>query len=84
MRVMKRTIIEKIILVIAWLGLAGGIVFTVLYSHSELMSGREMCVPSAFVYLVGGIFVSIGCWAVLMEIIALSDRIRKLEKAGEE
>ena len=81
---MKRTFVEKTILVIAWMGLIGGILFTLLYSHSVLESGREMCVPSALVSLAGGVFVSVAGWAVLMEIVALSDRIRKLEKADEE
>lgn len=47
---MERTIIEKLILVIAWTG------------------------------LIAGVFLSVGGWAVLLEIIALSDRIRKLEQ----
>ena len=76
---MERTKIEKLIAVIAWTGLIGGILFTVLYSKSVLESGTEMCVPSGLACLVGGIFVSVGCWAILMEILALSDRIRKLE-----
>ncbi|MBQ9400631.1 MAG: hypothetical protein IJU27_08340 [Bacteroidales bacterium] len=77
---MKRTLIEKLIAVIAWTGLVGGILFTILYSRSVLMSNTEMCVPSAAVYFVGGIFLSVGCWAILMEILALSDRLRKLEE----
>ena len=77
---MKRTIIEKLIIVIAWTGLIGGIVFSILYSKSVLESGAEMCVPSGIASLVAGVFVSVGCWAILMEIIALSDRIRKLEE----
>lgn len=81
---MKRTIIEKIILLIAWTGLICGVLFSILYSHSVLVSGREMCVPSALASLVGGIFLSVGCWAVLMEIIALSDRIRNLEKSTDK
>ena len=81
---MKRTVIEKIILAIAWTGLIGGILFTLLYSHSILESSQEMSVPSALVSLAGGVFISVAGWAVLMEIIALSDRIRKLEKADEE
>ncbi len=42
-------------------------------------SGAEMCVPRGLAILVSGVFLSIACWAVLMEIIAISDRIRKLE-----
>ena len=77
---MKRTIIDKLIIVIAWTGLIGGVLFSILYSKSVLGSGTEMCVPSGIASLVAGIFVSVGCWAILMEIIALSDRIRKLEE----
>ena len=43
-----------------------------------------MCVPTGLAYLAGGIFISVGCWAVLMEILALSDRITRLENAKEE
>ena len=77
---MKRTIIERLIIVIAWTGLIGGVLFSILYSKSVLGAGTEMCVPSGIASLVAGIFVSVGCWAILMEIIALSDRIRKLEE----
>lgn len=77
---MKRTIIEKLILVIAWTGLIGGILFSILYSKGVLESGAEMCVPSGIGYLVAGIFVSVGFWAILLEIIAISDRVRKLEE----
>ena len=80
---MKRSIIERILLIIAWAGLIGGILFSILYCRSILESGAEMCVPTGLAYLVGGIFISVGCWAVLMEILALSDRIRKLEKADK-
>ena len=43
-----------------------------------------MCVPTGLAYLAGGIFISVGWWAVLMEILALSDRIGRLENAKEE
>ena len=77
---MKRTIIEKLIIVIAWTGLVGGVLFSCLYSKSVLESGADMCVPNGLASLVAGVFLSVGCWAILMEIIALSDRIRKLEE----
>ena len=76
---MKRTLLEKLILVIAWTGLIGGILFSFLYSKGILLSDTEMCVPTAIACLVAGIFASVGGWAILLEIIALSDRIRKLE-----
>ena len=77
---MNRTKIEKLISVIAWLGLIGGILFSALVSKSTLDSNTEMCFPRAMVELFGGIFISVGCWAILMELLALADRIKKLEE----
>lgn len=77
---MKRTFIEKLIIVIAWIGLIGGILFSILYCKGVLVSRTEMCVPSGIASLVAGVLVSVGCWAILLEIIALSDRIKKLEE----
>jgi hypothetical protein len=76
---MKRTIIEKMILVIAYSGLIGGILLGTLISKGIWESGSEMCAPRAFFMFVGSIFISVGCWAILLEIIALSDRIRNIE-----
>ena len=81
---MKRSFIEKLLSIIAWVGLVGGILFSILYCNSILGSGTEMCVPTGLAYLAGGIFISVGCWAVLMVILALSDRIKRLENAKEE
>ena len=80
---MKRTFIEKLIIVIAWTGLIGGVLFSILYSKGVLESGTEMCVPTGIASLVAGVFVSVGCWAVLLEIIALADRIKKLEEKNQ-
>ena len=76
---MERTFIEKLILVIAWVGLIGGILFSILYSRGVFESGAEMCFPRGVAYLVGGIVLSIGCWAILLELVAISDKLRKLE-----
>lgn len=76
---MERTILEKLILAIAWAGLVGGILAGILVGKGILESGVEMCVPQAFFTAAASMFISVGCWAVLMEIIAISDRIRKLE-----
>ena len=76
---MKRTKIEQLISVIAWLGLVGGILFSVLVSKSTLESNTEMSFPRAMLELLGGVFLSVGCWAILMELLALADRIKKLE-----
>ena len=80
---MKRTKIEKLISVIAWLGLVGGILFSALVCKSTLYSSVSMCVPKAMVELFGGVFLSVGCWAILMELLALADRIKKLENKKE-
>ena len=77
---MKRTFIEKLLLVIAWVGLIGGIWISIAYSHSVFESGREMCFPQAVIYLIAGVGASVTGWAVLKEIVAISDRLRKLEK----
>lgn len=76
---MKRTFIDKLLLVIAWAGLIGGILFSLAYSHSVFESGREMCFPQAAFYLIAGVGASVTGWAVLKEIVAISDRLRKLE-----
>lgn len=76
---MKRTSIEKLILAIAWIGLVGGIVFTFLVSKGILESNQEMCVPQAAVTFVGGVFVSIAGWALLVQLVRVSDRLRNIE-----
>lgn len=76
---MKRTILEKLILVLAWIVLVCGILGGLLVGKGILESGAEMCVPQALFTVASSTFVSIGGWAVLMEIIAISDRIRKIE-----
>ena len=76
---MKRTFIEKLLLVIAWVGLIGGIWLSFAYSYSVVESGREMCFPQAAIYLIAGVGASITGWAVLKELVAFSDRLRKLE-----
>ena len=81
---MKHTIIEKLLVVIAWTGLIGGIMFGTLVSKGILESGLDMCVPQAFVTFCGSIFVSIAGWVVLMQIVNMSDRLRKVEKLLEE
>lgn len=77
---MKRTKIEKLLVVIAWAGLIGGILFTALVSKGILESNIEMAFPQAVAIFVGGVGISIVGWAVLMQMISLSDRIRNIEK----
>ena len=81
---MKCTGIEKFLTVIAWIGLIGGILFTTLVSKGILESNQDMCVPQAFVTFTGGVFVSIAGWALLIQIVRLSDRLRKIENQLKE
>ena len=82
--VMKRTKIEQLLVVIAWAGLIGGILFTFLVSKGIMESNMEMAFPQAVLTFVGGIGASVVGWAVLMQIISLSDRIRNIENYLKE
>lgn len=76
---MKRSFFDKLLLVIAWGGLVVGILVSVAYSHPIWASGREMCFPQAGFYLAAGVGASVLGWAVLKEIVSISDRLRRLE-----
>lgn len=76
---MKRTIIENLLFVIAQLILVGGILFGTLISKGIFESNTEMCFPRAFVFFAASIFGSITAWAVIMQLLAISDRLKKLE-----
>ena len=77
---MKRSFIDTLLLVIAWVGLIGGIWLSFAYSHSIWESAQEMCFPRAAFYLIAGVGASITGWAVLKEIVSISVRLRKLEE----
>ena len=76
---MKRSFFDKLLLVIAWGGLVVGILVSVAYGYSIWDSGREMCFPQAAFYLAAGVGASVLGWAVLKEIVSISDRLRRLE-----
>ena len=76
----ERTFIEKLIVVIAWVVLVGGIVCGTLVSKCIWESQQDMAFPDAVVTFVGSIGGSITIWAVLLQIIKMSDRLRKIEK----
>lgn len=76
---MKRSFLDILLLVIAWGGLIVGILVSIAYSHSVFESGQEMCFPQAAAWLIAGVGASITGWAVLKEIVSISDRLRKLE-----
>jgi len=81
---MKRTKIEQLLLVVAWAGLIGGILFTTLFSKGIMESNIEMAFPQAVLTFVGGVGASIVGWAVLLQIISLSDRIKNIESRLKE
>lgn len=76
----ERTFIEKLIVVIAWIVLVGGIVCGTLVSKCIWESQQDMAFPDAVVTFVGSIGGSITIWAVLLQIVKMSDRLRKIEK----
>lgn len=76
---MKHNQIEKLLIVIAWIGLIGGIAFGTLVSKGILESNQEMCFPQAVVVFVGSIFASVTGWAILMFLVNMSGKVRKIE-----
>ena len=81
---MKRTKIEQLLLVVAWAGLIGGILFTALVSKGIWESQMDMAFPQAVATFVGGVGASIVGWAVLLQVISLSDRIKNIENRLKE
>ena len=80
---MERNRIEKLLIVIAWIGLIGGIMFGTLVSKGILESNQEMCFPQAVVVFVGSIFASVTGWAVLKQLASISERLRKIENQSK-
>ena len=76
---MKRSFFDILLLVIAWAGLIIGILVSIAFSYSVFESGREMCFPQAAFYLAAGVGASVLGWAVLKEMVSISDRLRRLE-----
>lgn len=76
---MKRTKIEQLLLVVAWAGLIGGILFTTLVTKGIWESHMDMAFPQAVLTFVGGVGASVVGWAVLMQVIRISDRIKNIE-----
>ena len=76
---MEHNRIEKLLLVIAWIVLIGGITFGTLVSKGILESNQEMCFPNALLVFVGSIFASISGWTILMLLVHISNKVRKIE-----
>ena len=81
---MKRTKIEQLLLLVAWVGLIGGILFTTLVSKGIWESHVDMAFPQAVATFVGGVGASVVGWAVLMQIVSIADRIRRSEERLKE
>jgi tellurite resistance protein TehA-like permease len=81
---MKRTKIEQLLLLVAWVGLIGGILFTTLVSKGIWESHMDMAFPQAVLTFVGGVGASVVGWAVLMQVIRISDRIKNIESRLKE
>lgn len=81
---LRRTRLEKFILLIAYAGLIGGTLFAFLYSKGVLESAQDMCVPRAiadFIFIEGASVVG---WAVLKLLVKISDRLRHVENKLNE
>ena len=76
---MKRPFIEKLLAILAWMMLIGGILFGFLVSKGILESQKEMCVPEAIVFFIGAVFASICAWALFLEVAKISERLRNIE-----
>lgn len=75
----NRSFVEKLIVVIAWMVLIGGILFGTLVSKGIWESQQEMSFPNAVITFVGSIGGSVTVWAILIQIVRMSDRLRKIE-----
>ncbi len=74
-----RTKLEKFILLVAYAGLIVGIIVSFLVSKCILESNVEMCAPQAIATFIGGVAASVVLWAVLVQIVKISDRLRNIE-----
>ena len=81
---MKRTVIEELLLLMARIGGLFGIIAGILVSKGIIESNTEMCVPRAVCFLLAAVFVSVAFWAIVEEIVSISDRIRRLEGRSKE
>jgi hypothetical protein len=81
---MNRTVIEKLLLLMARVGGFLGIVVGILISKGIFESNIEMCVPQAACFLLAAIFASVAFWAIIEEIVSISDRLRRLEGKNKE
>ena len=77
---MKYNWLEKLLLVVAWVVLLGGIVFGTLVSKDILESNQEMCFHQALVVFVGSIITSVAGWAILRMLVKISNKINQISE----
>ncbi len=77
---MKYNWLEKLLLVVAWVVLLGGIVFGTLVSKGILESNQEMCFPQALVVFVGSIIASVAGWAILRMLVNISNKVTQISE----
>ena len=80
----ERTFIEKLIVAIVWLVLEGGCLGGLLVSKGIWESQMEMAFPQAVATFIGSIGGSVTVWAILIQIVRMSDKLRQIEKQLNE
>ncbi len=80
----QKTFIEKLLIAMAYLGLAGGIGSGLLCAFGIWESQTEMCFPQAIIAAAGAVFAAVAFWAVLMTAANISCRTRRIEKRLQE
>ena len=80
----QKTFIEKLLIAMAYLGLAGGIGSGLSCAFGIWESQTEMCFPQAVIVAAGAAFTAVAFWAVLMAAANISCRTRKIEKLLQE
>ncbi len=80
----ERTFIEKLIVAIVWLVLVGGCLGGLLVSKGIWESQMEMAFPQAVATFIGSIGGSVTVWAILIQIVRMSDKLRQIEKQLNE
>lgn len=80
----QKTFIEKLLIALAHLGLAGGIGGGLLIAFGIWESQTEMCFPRAVIVAAGAVFAAVTFWAVLLTAANISFRTRRIEKRLQE
>ena len=74
----ERTKIEKLLVFIAWAGLVGGLLVGTWWTVTTIINNEEMAFPKAVFSFFSSYAVSITCWALILELVAIADRQREI------